>query len=337
MTDSELNGTCRNPWDPTLTPGGSSGGAAAALAAGLCAVSHGTDGAGSVRNPASFCGLVGLKPTRGLSSSGPETGNAYYGTTVDGVLTRSVRDAAAMLDVLVGPRRRPVVVSPVGAALRPGGAGRPAPAAYRGDHRCARSAPPGNRVRRRRARPPTSSPAWATTSRRRPRDWNVILAAERGADVGSRTGGARRSGPARPGRAAQPSADRTPDDTDGVGASRWVDEARAASARFLPFWDRYDLLVTPTAGILPPPTTWAPWDQEPDAHMATFMEFPNFAQPFNVSGQPAVSVPIAWSADGLPIGVQLAGRRLDEALLLRVARQLETARPWSDRRPAAFA
>ncbi len=119
--------------------------------------------------------------------------------------------------------------------------------------------------------------------------------------------------------------------------SRWVDEARAASARFLPFWDRYDLLVTPTAGILPPPTTWAPWDQEPDAHMATFMEFPNFAQPFNISGQPAVSVPIVWSADGLPIGVQLAGRRLGEALLLRVARQLETARPWSDRRPAAFA
>jgi amidase len=104
MTDSELNGTCRNPWDPDRTAGGSSGGAAAALSAGLCAVSHGTDGAGSVRCPASFCGLVGLKQTRGLVSFGPETGNPYYGTTVDGVLTRSVRDAAALLEVLVAGR-----------------------------------------------------------------------------------------------------------------------------------------------------------------------------------------------------------------------------------------
>ncbi len=102
MTDSELNGICRNPWDLDRTPGGSSGGAAAALAAGLCSLSHGTDGAGSVRIPAAFCGLVGVKPTRGLISYGPESGPAYFGTSGPGVLTHSVRDAAAMLDVMVG-------------------------------------------------------------------------------------------------------------------------------------------------------------------------------------------------------------------------------------------
>ena len=86
MTSSDLNGICRNPWDLDRTPGGSSGGAAAALAAGLCAASHGTDGAGSVRGPAAFCGLVGIKPSRGLIDFGSEEGPAYFGTTVNGVL-----------------------------------------------------------------------------------------------------------------------------------------------------------------------------------------------------------------------------------------------------------
>ena len=112
MTSSELNGICRNPWDRERTPGGSSGGAGAALAAGLCAVSHGTDGAGSVRNPASFCGVVGVKPTRGHTAFGPDFGNAYFGTTVDGVLTRSVRDAAHLLDVLTNPVIEPERWSP---------------------------------------------------------------------------------------------------------------------------------------------------------------------------------------------------------------------------------
>ena len=104
MTDSELNGTCRNPWDTDRTPGGSSGGAAAALSAALCAASHGTDGAGSVRSPASFCGLVGTKFTRGVVDFGPELGNPYYGTSGHGVLTRSVRDAAALTGVFTeGP------------------------------------------------------------------------------------------------------------------------------------------------------------------------------------------------------------------------------------------
>src|SRR3954451_15904091 len=118
MTSSDLNGICRNPWDLDRTPGGSSGGAAAALAAGLCAASHGTDGAGSVRGPAAFCGLVGIKPSRGAIDFGTEEGPAYFGTTVNGVLTRSVRDAAALLDVMTGRVGTPDVPEQADGRLR---------------------------------------------------------------------------------------------------------------------------------------------------------------------------------------------------------------------------
>jgi amidase len=97
------------------------------------------------------------------------------------------------------------------------------------------------------------------------------------------------------------------------------------------------VLVSPAAGTLPPSVDHAPWDQSPAEHLATFSSFPNFAQPFNLSGQPAPSLPLAWSADGFPIGVQLAGRRYDEATLLRLAGQLERTMPWADRRPTRVA
>ena len=102
---------------------------------------------------------------------------------------------------------------------------------------------------------------------------------------------------------------------------------------FLEFWENIDVLISPTAGMLAPPVSWAPWEQTAAEHMATFGTFPNFAQPFNLSGQPALSLPLEWSHSGLPIGVQLAGRRLSEVDLLRLAAQLEVALPWSARRP----
>lgn len=335
MTDSELNGTCRNPWDLARTPGGSSGGAAAALSAGLCAIAHGTDGAGSVRSPASFCGLVGLKPTRGLTSFGPEAGNPYYGTTVDGVLSRSACDAAAMLDVMIGSRdlaaawspRRPRPYSeevhdepqPLRIAVTTD-----APMGVTVDA-CADAAQQAAAVLRRLGHEvEDATPAW-----------DVILAASAGP---MEVPGAAAHVPPEELHAVEPRNRAMIEHLAGLTVlehARWVEQARAAATQFLRFWDTYDVLVTPTAGILPPPVSCAPWDQEPDAHLATFMEFPNFAQPFNVSGQPAVSVPLAWSAEGLPIGVQLAGRRLEDSLLLQLARQLEVAQPWSGRRPAA--
>jgi amidase len=328
MTSSELNGICRNPWDPERTPGGSSGGAAAALAAGMCAVSHGTDGAGSVRSPASFCGLVGTKPTRGLVDFGPERGSPYYGTSVAGVLTRSVRDAAAMLAVMRG---------------EPAPAGRVDGVA----------APP----RSLRVALATDAPFGTTTA-------ECAAAATRTADALAQLGHhvdeaapewatilATAAGPMSvPGPAALVGEDdierveprnrplvRSLARLTVVDHARWVEQVRAAAAEFLRFWGTYDVLVTPTAGMVPPSVSWAPWDQSPEDHMATFMSFPNFAQPFNLSGQPGLNVPTAWSEGGLPIGVHLAGRRGDDLLLLQVAAQLEAAMPWADRRPTGLA
>ncbi len=318
MTSSELNGVCRNPWDTERTPGGSSGGAAAALAAALCAVAHGTDGAGSVRVPASFCGLVGLKPTRGIGFDW-EDGNPYFGTSVDGTMTRSVRDAAAMLDVLGGPAagaasdRRAQLRIAVSTTAPFGEV----------DAECALAA---------RQAGETLESLGHVVDARTP-DWMAILVAA--------------AGPMSvPGAAAlvrddqrelveprnRPMLDALASLTV-VEHARWVELVRNAAREFLEFWSDIDVLVTPTSGILPPSVSWAPWDQTPEEHMATFSSFPNFAQPFNLSGQPALSLPTAWSAGGLPIGVQLAGRRHDEATLLRVGAQLEAALPWRDRRP----
>ena len=319
MTSSEINGVCRNPWDMERTPGGSSGGAAAALAAALCAVAHGTDGAGSVRVPASFCGLVGLKPTRGVGFE-VEEGNPYYGTSVDGTMTRSVRDAAAMLNVLgvrgtdaagSEPAQLRVAVSttaPFGEV----------------DRECAHAAlQVGETLESLGHIVDARTPNWMT----------ILVAAAGPMSV--------------PGAAALVRHDqrdllepRNRPVLDALASltvvehARWVDLVRDAARDFMEFWADVDVLITPTSGILPPSVSWAPWDQTPEEHMATFSTFPNFAHPFNLSGQPALSVPVACSDGDLPIGVQLAGRRHDEATLLRIGAELESAMPWAGRRPA---
>jgi amidase len=117
--------------------------------------------------------------------------------------------------------------------------------------------------------------------------------------------------------------------------SQLVESVRTASREFLGLWDDIDILVTPTCGVLPPPVEWAGWDDDGQAHRARFATFPNFAQPFNVSGQPAFTLPFGWSSQGLPVGVQLAARKLEECLLFRLSAQLEQARPWVDRTVSA--
>jgi amidase len=327
MTTSRLNGTSRNPWDLTRTPGGSSGGAAAALSAGLCAVSHGTDGAGSVRVPASYCGLVGLKPTRGLISFGPDEGNPYFGTTTDAPLTRSVRDAAALLDAMAPmggwtpgrarPFREEVGVDP--GQLRIGvctsflvgeidadcvaAAEETAQLLEKLGHHVDYVVPAWETILLASVLPPTGpSPAELIpldqVDRVEPRNRDTIT---RGATITL------------------------------LEHSQLVDSVRLASREFLRLWDDIDILVTPTCGVLPPPVEWAHWDDDGQAHRARFATFPNFAQPFNVSGQPAFTLPLGWSSQGLPVGVQLAARKLEEGLLFRLSAQLEQARPWADR------
>jgi amidase len=336
MTTSELNGICRNPWDPGRTPSGSSGGAGAALAAGLCAVAHGTDGAGSVRGPAAWCGLVGTKPTRGLISFGPELDNPYYGTTVDGVLSRTVRDAAASLDVFTGWYEtgpwwpgRPVAALGAAAGADPGRVRVAVTTSFpfgAVDEECATATRETAMVLEQLGHEVVEAT---------PR-WDVILSAAAGPmDV--------------PGPAGLVPLDRLqlveprnrPLVERGAVATlvehaRWVEQCRAAAQEYLEFWSDVDILVTPTLGMLAPSVDWAPWDQTPEEHLATFMTLANFAQPANLSGQPAISLPLAWSGSGLPIGVQCTGRPFDEATLFQVGTQLETAMPWADRHPPSF-
>jgi amidase len=328
MTSSDLNGVCRNPWDRERTPGGSSGGAGAAMAAGLCSIAHGTDGAGSTRVPAAFCGLVGLKPTRGLVSFGPEAWKPYFGTSEPGVLARSVQDAAAMLDVMVGTGDPLSTWSP-----RPPGSYADQAAGECGPLRIAVTAsPPFGSVERECAAAAVRVGAVLENLGHHvvsgTPDWGVILqAALLPAEV--------------PGAAGLVNPEhydllepRNRAVVERLAAltvaehAQMVDVTRRCSTEFLTFWEDVDVLVSPTAGMLAPSVSWAPWEQTSAEHMATFGTFPNFAQPFNLSGQPALSLPLAWSSSGLPIGVQLAGRRLSEVDLLRLATQLEVALPW---------
>lgn len=334
MTSSELNGTCRNPWDLDRTPAGSSGGAAAALAAGLCAVAHGTDGAGSVRVPAAYCGLVGTKPTRGRIAFGPELGHAYYGTSVDGILSRSVRDAATALDVLEGWHDgRPALSRPFEAFGD--GLCEPKPLRIAVTTESPFGEVHDEPAQAARATADLLESLGHHVTERTPH-WSIILEAAFG-----------------PMSAPGPGLLVAAEDVDRVEPrNRWLVEAshrltvveharyaelvRARSREFLQFWDDVDVLVSPTAGMLPPSVDWAPWNQSREDHMATFATFANFAHPFNLSGQPALSLPLAWSAGGLPIGVQLAGRRNEEATLFNLAFQLERVAPWADRRPPAL-
>jgi amidase len=327
MTVSKLNGTCRNPWDLDRTPGGSSGGAAAAVAAALCAVAHGTDGAGSVRVPAAWCGLVGLKPTRGLVAFGPEEGPAYFGTSGPGVLSKSVRDAAALLDLLAPPgpwtpaRERSFALESrcEPARLRVGVCTVPPMGVV--DPECAAAADvTGALLAEFGHHVDAAAPAWDEifAAAFLPMEVPGPAALVDGADLGQ----------------VEPRNRPTVEQMAKLTVlehHRLVEAARAAGRRFRELWSSIDVLVTPTVGMLPPLVTWARWDDDRDAHRARFTTFPSFAQPFNLSGQPAVSLPLGWSSTGLPIGVQLVARPLEEATLLRVAAELERARPWSDR------
>jgi amidase len=331
MTTSELNGVCRNPWNLDRTAGGSSGGAAAAVAARLCAAGHGTDGAGSVRIPASFCALVGLKPSRQLVAFGPDEGDLYFGTSEPGILSRSVRDAAALLDVMVGYHSADGTWSPrpVHTYTERLGEGLPrlkialctTPPFGEITHECERAAVEAGQLLESLGHTvEKATPAWET----------ILVAAAGPMSV--------------PGEAALVSPEeyhlvepRNRPLVSRLAAMtvldhyRWAQQARAAAASFVTFWDRFDVLLTPTCGTVPPSVDWAPWDQTPEEHMKLFSTFPSFAQPLNLSGQPAMSVPLAWSPDGLPIGIQIAGRKLGEGQLLALAAELERAAPWADR------
>jgi amidase len=350
-TEPVAYGATRNPWDRSRSPGGSSGGSAAAVAAGLVPAAHANDGGGSIRIPASACGLVGLKPSRGRTSLGP-AGSFSALVVCEHVVCHTVRDCAGLLDAVAGPMPGDPWVAPP--PVRP----------YREEV----TADPG----RLRIGVMTSAPGQLAVVQP-----ECVMAAEDTARLLESLG--------HDVELAHPPALDRPDwaahfmslwsagvalaldgwsartgeriGADDVEPLTW---ALAELARALPtpallrsldwllqttrlvaeWWEPidgtggFDLLMTPT--LAEPPVLLGTFDSPPDNPLAGFMRaaaFTPFTPPFNVTGQPAISLPLAWTADGLPLGVQFVAAHGREDVLLRLAAQLEQDNPWANRCP----
>ncbi|HEV7585550.1 MAG TPA: amidase [Solirubrobacteraceae bacterium] len=338
VAENLRHGITRNPWDTERSPGGSSGGAAAAVAGGMFPIAHANDGGGSIRIPASYCGLVGLKPSRGRV---PRLAQSWLGAVVEGVLARSVADSAAVLDAIAGPDqaawynapapKRPFAEqtdTPPG-TLRIGLMAQ-APLGIPTDEACVAAARStatvledlGHAVEE--VEVPTISeefvpPFIALTQ--------GGLADYEGVDWS----------------AVEPHIAHQRKAASELGAYDYVLGARMLellSRREVVRWGRdFDVLLTPTSAILPPQAgalleaQHAAPDQ-PNADVVASVSFTAFG---NVTGLPAVSLPLHWTASELPVGVQLTGGPWQEATLISLAAQLEQAMPWTERLPTLVA
>jgi len=352
-TEPIAYGATHNPFAPDRSAGGSSGGSAAAVAAGMVALGHAGDGGGSIRIPAAMCGLVGLKPSRGRVSLGPVEAEPWAGLVSRLAVTRSVRDTAAALDLVSGERvgdpfalsdpPRPFI-DEVGA---PTGTMRVGWTCETGDGSvvdpeiaAAVSAAAtlieslGHHVSEATNLPSTDEalvgemtthfltawPVWVTQSVDQMAVWtgtaptidtleaHTFALSELGRTIG------------------------------GAAYASALDGLRLLSRRMVSWWDHNDVLVTPTVGQLAPILgQFGPTDDDPLAGVFNATPIVSFTIAFNITGQPAISLPLAMSSGGVPIGVQLVAAPGREDVLLRLAAQLESANPWADRRPVIWA
>jgi amidase len=348
-TEPEAYGPSRNPWELDHTTGGSSGGSAAAVASGMVPVAHANDGGGSIRIPASNCGLFGLKPSRGRVSPGPEPSeSAWAGSTIDHVLTTTVRDSAALLDVLAGEMPGDLFIAPPPArpfadevgkdpgTLRIGWLDHPAMAGMEGHAECAEAVRStvasleslGHRVEA--AYPAAFGDddfqrnflALVTTSvAAELLGWSEVL----GREVKPEEYEERNQLFAAIGSSI--------DAVTYLRAVLWLEGWRR---RMASWWaaDGFDLLCTPVLAF--PPARIGELS-DPGLGQQRVLETLQYTAQINVTGQPAVSLPLHWTPDGLPIGVQLVAAYGREDVLIRVASQLEAARPWADRLPPVHA
>ncbi|RJK97122.1 amidase [Vallicoccus soli] len=339
-TEPDVAPPARSPWDLARSAGGSSGGAAAAVAAGLAPVAHGSDGGGSIRIPASACGLVGLKPSRGRVSGGPLPG-AVGDLGVHGPLARTVADAAALLDAMAGAWPGDPFAAP---PLPPGTT-----------FLAAAGRPPG-RLRVGRHRVPPVPGAVVAPEVVAAYDAASALLEDLGHDV--------EEVPAPFGPDVVPhfevlwsvSALQVPlppaaepllrpltrwlrergRAVSGLGLAQAQGAGRTAARRALEATAAYDVVLTPTLAQLPAPVGGLRDDDDPAADFAAQKAFTPFTSTANLTGQPALSLPLGTTAQGLPVGVQLLGRYGEEALLLALGGQLEAAAPWRGRVPALW-
>ena len=344
-TEPTAWGATRNPWDTARSPGGSSGGAAAAVAAGMVPIAHASDGGGSIRIPASACGLVGLKPSQGRITLGPYRDESNLG--VELCVSRSLRDTAALLDAVRGPGVGDTVIAPPPSrpyvqelGIDPGrlriGMLDHHPFGGPVHEECATAARNtatlleslGHHVE------PAFPPAMANPefARRFGALWstNMGVGLER---VAAQLGRPLVADDVEPVNQAQADFARNVSGVDYALALAANVEFRRAVQQW---WaDGWDLLLTPTLGE--PPVEVGTFANDPDNPMAPMVraaQFVVFTPAFNASGQPAISLPLHWTPAGLPVGVQLVAAYGREDVLLRVAAQLEVAQPWAHRRPA---
>jgi amidase len=349
-SEALVYGSTRNPWDATRSAGGSSGGSGALVAAGAVPAGHANDGGGSIRIPAAFNGLVGLKPSRGRISDGPDRQELAWGLATEGVLTRSVRDCAGLLDVAAGamPGDKFVIRDPVrpwsqevgadGERLRvaihtASWAGTPV------DPEVAAAVEAVGRTLNELGH----VVEWATPIFA----WDALIAimlsiyaascAESVAFVSAVTG-------------SRPSAETlecTTLVTYEYGRDLTVLEMATlrATANELTrtvgdFFTHWDLLITPTVNVPPLPLGYLDANDpalDAEGWMRRRYDVCSFTQLFNISGTPAISLPLGWTSEGMPIGVQLAAPMCEEATLIRVGSKLEEAMPWRMRRPSIHA
>lgn len=351
-TEPEYFGPTRNPWDTSRGAGGSSGGSAAAVAAGMVSVGHASDGGGSIRIPASCCGLVGLKPTRGRNSLAPGIGDIAGGIIHEHVVTRSVRDSAAILDVSSGPvpgdpyfpvpPERPFskevgrepkrlriglgTLPLTGTPVHPECIAAAQATAFLCEelgHDVTEASPTVDRHQLFKsfglvmtAYLGWTVSAWERRTGRAPTEEDFELATWRMYQNSLAQSG-------------------------GDYLLAWQDLQKSCRA-FAGFFTDHDIWLTPTLAQPPVPLGYFDYTREThEQYIAHLGDFTGFTLIANATGQPAISLPLHWTqgepGGGLPVGVQLTGRYGDEATLLRLAAQLEQARPWIHRRPGIHA
>ena len=347
-TESAFLGPCRNPWNPDHIAGGSSGGSAAAVAAGIVPLAHASDGLGSIRIPAACCGLVGLKVTRDRNPNLPDGYDYAYGLVVDHVVTRTVRDSAAMLDVT----GRPEPASPYPAPPKAGpyleeverSPGR-LRIAWSAETPTGRAIDAEVEAALRSTAETLSALGHEVVEKGLGIDYRAMYAAMGPVSGGNFAAGMKRL-IARVGR--EPEADELEPLTwaalkggrkvTGEQVMWGLQQLRMINRQTLALFESFDVYLTPVMGTPPPaigyidPVALAPRE----VNRRQGRVFP-YTPPFNASGQPSMSLPLAMSASGLPIGMMFTGRYADEATLFRLAGQLEKETPWKDRRPAVWA
>jgi amidase len=338
----------RNPWNTEHSTGGSSGGSAAAVASGMVPVAHANDGGGSIRIPASECGLVGLKPTRGRVSQGPLVGEGWAGGTIDGCVARTVRDAAGVLDAISGrmpgePYYPPPLPGPLAAEvgadpgrLRIGVTDHAVGDYYLDDPECRAAVATAGRLLESLGHDVDESMPTPMFEEAFSQHFVRIIAADTEASFQAferLIGRPIKDDEIEPRNVTYRHAGKAMAVVDYLESRAWIG---VWARRMAEWWSSYDVLVTPTLGAPPPRLGWFTADG-PEREGANIASFIPYTAQFNMTGQPAVSLPLHWSADGLPVGVQLVAAYGREDLLVRLAARLEQAAPWADRRPPVHA